>query len=354
MFISSLVYAQNLEELKFEEQNHDFGLIKETDGPAETQFNFTNISQGPITITNVRASCGCTTPGWTREPVLPGQTGYVKAVFNPQNRPGPFHKTLTVTTSGKQATIVLRIEGKVEPKPRTIADDFPSVIGALRTKYRTFNMGKVFDNESTTKEFLIYNQSDTPISFIPNIESPTYIKVVFSPETLEPKRTGKVIITYEAEERNDLGFMSDNIVFYTSEEGYAARKSFSVYADINEYFAPLSPEQSKIAPKLIIAEKVHSFGSIQQGVTVSTNFLLKNEGLSPLAIRKTHSSCSCTLASLQKMTIASGEELELEVNFNSTGRQGNQQKSITIYSNDPVAPVQIITIKARVLIPADK
>ena len=135
-------YSQVLEELKFTEIDHDFGLIKEVDGPAEYQFDFTNNAQVPITISNVRASCGCTTPGWTREPVLPGETGYIKAVYDPVNRPGQFHKTLTVTTSGSESTVILRIHGKVEPKPRTIEEDYPTVLGGLRVKYRAFNIGK--------------------------------------------------------------------------------------------------------------------------------------------------------------------------------------------------------------------
>lgn len=351
VFLTTVAISQQLEELKFVEIDHDFGEIKETDGPAQTQFDFTNISTTSITITNVRASCGCTTPGWTKEPVLPGETGFIKAVFDPNNRPGPFHKTLTVTTNGKQSTIILRIQGRVEPKPRTIEDDFPTIVGALRTKYRTFNMGKVFNNEPGVKEFLVYNQSDNSMTFSNNVEGPDYITVSFNPQTLEAKEKGKVIITYNAAIRNDLGFMTDNIVFYTDEIGDAARKSFSVYADLNEYFAPLTEEEAKLAPKLIIAEKVHSFGSIQQGESVSTLFTLKNEGKSDLIIRKTHSSCSCTSAKLNSKILKAGELLELEVTFNSTGRRGNQQKSITIYSNDPIKPVQRLTIMAKVKLP---
>lgn len=351
MLFATVAYSQVIEELKFTEQNHDFGLIKEVDGPAEVQFNFTNVTQVPITITNVRASCGCTTPGWTREPVLPGESGFVKAVYNPRNRPGPFHKTLTVTTNGKVSTVILRIQGKVEPKPRTIEDDFPTVIGGLRVKYRAFNVGKVYDNEPAVKDFVVYNQSEKAISFSPEVKGPKYITVTFEPQTIEPQQKGKIIITYDGQQRNDLGFMSDNIVITTDEEGDDAKKSFSVYADINEYFAPLTPEQAAVAPKLMIDTKVYDFGKIEQGTSVSTSFTLINNGKSDLSIRKTHASCGCTIASLEKDTIAPGEELKLSITFNSAGRRGNQQKSITIYSNDPVAPVQRVTIKAIVQLP---
>ncbi len=351
MLVATAGYGQVLEELKFTENDHDFGLIKEVDGPAEYQFNFTNTSAVPITITNVRASCGCTTPGWTREPVQPGDSGFIKAVYNPLNRPGPFHKTLTVTTSGQESTVILHIHGKVEPKPRTVEEDYPTVLGGLRVKYRSFNVGKVYDNKPGVKDFVVYNQSDKVITFLPEVIGPKYITVTFEPQAIEPHQKGKIIVTYNGAQRNDLGFMSDNIIIKTDEPGDDAQKSFSVYADINEYFPPLTPEQAAAAPKLIITNKVHDFGKIQQGTSVNTSFILVNTGKSDLNIRKTHASCGCTLASLAKDVIAPGEELELGVTFNSAGRRGNQQKSITIYTNDPAAPVQRVTIKALVQLP---
>ena len=59
--VSFLISAQN--NLKFEKVDHDFGEIKEDDGPAEFTFRFVNEGSQAIRITNVKASCGCTTPG---------------------------------------------------------------------------------------------------------------------------------------------------------------------------------------------------------------------------------------------------------------------------------------------------
>ena len=209
----------------------------------------------------------------------------------------------------------------------------------------------MYVNEPGVKDFIVYNQSDSVITFLPDAIGPKYIKVTFEPQALEPKQKGKIIITYNSEQRNDLGFMSDNIVINTDELGEDASKSFSVYADINEYFPPLTPEQQALAPKLMITKKVHDFGKIEQGTTASTIFVLVTNGKSELNIRKTHASCGCTIASLNSDVIAPGEELELGVTFNSAGRRGNQQKSITIYSNDPATPVQRVTIKALVRSP---
>jgi hypothetical protein len=119
-FIGICAFAQ----LQFTKTAHDFGQIPETGGNAIYQFEFTNTGKAPIIITNVESSCGCTTPEWTRQPVLPGKTGFVKAIFDPKDRPGVFEKEITVTTKTEQA--LLKISGEVLPKTKGIADLYPA------------------------------------------------------------------------------------------------------------------------------------------------------------------------------------------------------------------------------------
>ena len=103
--------------VKFAVTVHDFGEIAQNAGPQTYVFEFTNVGAEPVTIQNVSASCGCTTPGWTREPVAPGQKGEVKATFNPSALI-PFDKPLTVYTNSTPAQIVLRIKGRVVEAPK--------------------------------------------------------------------------------------------------------------------------------------------------------------------------------------------------------------------------------------------
>ncbi|GHT75493.1 hypothetical protein AGMMS50262_10950 [Bacteroidia bacterium] len=93
---------------------HDFGTVSEDGGNISTVFIVTNNTNAPIVITGVRASCGCTTPEWTKEPIAPGKTGEVKATYSPKGRPGPFEKTVTITTDGDPDRIVVKIKGVVE------------------------------------------------------------------------------------------------------------------------------------------------------------------------------------------------------------------------------------------------
>ncbi|MCF6361572.1 MAG: DUF1573 domain-containing protein [Cyclobacteriaceae bacterium] len=349
LFASTATFAQELKDITFNEPTHDFGSIKEIGGSVEFDFVFKNTGTEPIKILDVEASCGCTTPAWTKVEVAPGGNGFIKASFDPINRPGPFHKTLTVSTSSAQNNaIILHISGQVEPKPRTVEDDLPTLLGGIRLKYRIFNMGKVFNNDFVTKEFDVYNASGAPVIFAKEFEGPDYIEIEFLPETLAPKEKGKIIISYDGKGKNDLGFMSENIVFSTNEEGEIAQKSMSVYADVQEYFPPMTEEEKLNAPKLSVENAVHNFGDIASGAVVSTTFVLTNSGKTDLNIRKTKASCGCTVPHLVQKDLKPGESVDLKVTFNSAGRKGTQIKTVTIYSNDPMKPIQKVTVKSRV------
>jgi hypothetical protein len=77
------------------------------------EFKFTNKGKAPLVIANAQPSCGCTTPSWTRDPVMPGGDGHVKATYNASN-PGAFDKTITVSANIEGGVVVLHIKGEVE------------------------------------------------------------------------------------------------------------------------------------------------------------------------------------------------------------------------------------------------
>jgi hypothetical protein len=112
--ISSSVFAQ-VGKIKFEKTEHEFGKINEEAGIATYVFSFTNEGNGPLIVTNAQASCGCTTPDWTKEPILPKGKGYIKVAYNPAGRPGPFTKGVSVSTNGEPETVQLTIKGEVMP-----------------------------------------------------------------------------------------------------------------------------------------------------------------------------------------------------------------------------------------------
>ena len=125
LFVSMALTVLNAQEAKpqdvptdgpkitFNELEHNYGTIaKGSEGNCE--FIFTNNGNEPLILSNVKASCGCTTPSWTKEPIMPGKNGTIKVHYN-TNNVGAINKTITVTSNAVDSPrVVLKIKGKVE------------------------------------------------------------------------------------------------------------------------------------------------------------------------------------------------------------------------------------------------
>lgn len=121
--VSMLALAQgstetkaNLAVAKFENQTFDFGKIKQGE-PVTHEFKFTNTGSAPMIISNVSASCGCTTPDWTKDIIPPGGKGFIKATYNAAAA-GAFSKSVTVTANVEGGYVQLIIKGEVASMPQ--------------------------------------------------------------------------------------------------------------------------------------------------------------------------------------------------------------------------------------------
>lgn len=107
---------KNATEITFEKNIYDFGTIKEGD-LVNYKFKFTNTGKNPLLITNASASCGCTVPNWSKEPIAPGKTGEIDVTFNSEGKPNHAEKTVTVVANTIPTNTMLLIKGEVTPKP---------------------------------------------------------------------------------------------------------------------------------------------------------------------------------------------------------------------------------------------
>lgn len=105
-------------------------------------------------------------------------------------------------------------------------------------------------------------------------------------------------------------------------------------------------------PKLVMEETEYDFGTIEAGIKVTHVFKFVNEGSAPLVISRINTPCGCTAPSWSKEPIAPGKSGEITVTFNSTGKVGNQVKSLSIIYNSEMSPT-MFTIKAQVKPPTN-
>lgn len=347
ILISSVIFSQSKNAtISFDIIEHDFGTIKEEAGPVMYQYDFTNTGAEPLIITNCKASCGCTTPDWTKSPVMSGQKGYVKATYDPKGRPGKFDKTITVTTNSEPPTITLRIFGTVQEKTKTVEDNYPQKIGDLRLKTNHIAFVKITNTQTKSDSVEVMNTTEAPIK-IGFKDLPMHIKMKAVPEVLKPNQKGLLIATYDASKRNDWGFIMDRVDIVLNDKSDAAFK-LSISATIEEDFSKFTKEQLEKAPLIKFEDVNFDFGTIKQGEVSNHEFKFKNEGKSDLVIRKTKASCGCTAVNPPSTVIKPGESSLIKVSFNSAGKSGKQNKTITVTTNDPKNYSILLSIKGEI------
>lgn len=125
--IFALASAQTI---SFDKTTYEYGTIKPgSDG--HRFFTVTNIGDKPLIISDVRASCGCTTPEWSKDPILPKQSAKIKVGYNTAIN-GTFRKQIEVFSNDPEnSRSVIYIAGNVDPNAPEVAEPAKPVATAV-------------------------------------------------------------------------------------------------------------------------------------------------------------------------------------------------------------------------------
>lgn len=333
--------------ISFEKEVHDFGKIKEDDGKVEYKFMFTNTGDAPLIINNVKASCGCTSPTWTEKPIMPGQKGFVSAVFDPRNRPGNFNKSVFVETNTTKGRDILRITGEVQAREKTVEDYYPKSLGELRLETNHFAFIKVYSNQVKKDTLKIYNSSNSEMK-VTFSNLPDYLKFDVVPSVLKPGAKGYILGTYDGSKVNDWGFVSSRVnVIINGESG--KNDYITISGKIEEDFSKMTEKEIANAPKIVFDDESFDFGKTKSKDKIVHDFKFTNKGKSDLIIRKIRSTCGCTTVAPEKTVIKPGESSSFKAIFELGSRTGMQTKTVYVISNDPKNPEIRLSIKGEIL-----
>ncbi|MBR4644689.1 MAG: DUF1573 domain-containing protein [Bacteroidaceae bacterium] len=113
--VTGVTKAENYAEIKFDTLRHNFGKFSKNDPIVKCSFKFTNTGTAPLVIHQAFASCGCTVPTFTKEPIKPGDKGVIDVTYNGTDKfPGHFQKTITIRSNAISEVTRLIIEGDME------------------------------------------------------------------------------------------------------------------------------------------------------------------------------------------------------------------------------------------------
>ena len=113
--VTGATKAENYAEIKFDTLRYNFGKFSKNDPIVKCSFRFKNTGTAPLVIHQAFASCGCTVPTFTKEPIKPGEKGVIEVTYNGTDKfPGHFQKTITVRSNAVSEVTRLIIEGDME------------------------------------------------------------------------------------------------------------------------------------------------------------------------------------------------------------------------------------------------
>ena len=333
----------------FEKTEHDFGQINESDGRVSVVFNFKNEGMSPLVLSNVRASCGCTTPTWTKEPIEPGQTGSITVTYNPNGRPGHFQKTVTITSNATEATTRIYIKGEVIPKQAQPVNKYPIQVGALSMKSKTLDLGVIKKGAVKGGELAYANHSGAEL----NVELATsaadaFLSNQISLPTIQNGQEGKFVFALDSKGCKQYGPVEVSVyVVLNGKKDISETFRLVIKANIEEDFSNLSLQERQMAPIMETAESV-DLGTVAAGKAHKFAFPIKNIGVNPLEIRRAY----CTDKNVEvkaPKSIKSGKKgaINLEINAKDM-TAGAYSREIEIITNDPKQAKKHVTVTWKI------
>lgn len=324
LFLDS--YAQPV--IHFTQSVHDFGNIKEVNGQVSYDFEFTNNGTAPILIKNVESSCGCTSPQWTKQPVLPGKKGFVKATFDPKERPGYFDKTITVFSNTKTPQLELKIKGLVEGKARTILDDFPyELASGLRLPLEQISLMKVKKGGTKTMTYGVYNNSGRKVT-VSFAGVPAHMRLAMVPQQIDVKGQAVVEVSYNTALKGEFGLNEEEITMMVDGKKYSLPVSVFVEEDLGN----VNPAT---APNIDADKKYYNFGQTPSGQPATFAYQVKNTGKSPMKIHRYYTNDKRVSAEMSKQELQPGESATLTAKTQKGAEPGKLSCVISLITNCP-------------------
>ena len=336
--------------LTFEETEHDFGQVNEG-GKISTEFTFKNEGMTPLVLSNVRASCGCTTPIWPKEPIEPGQVGTITVQYNTNGRPGRFQKTVTITSNAKESTTRIYIKGEVLPKQAKPVNKYTVAVGELNMKSMTLDLGTIKKGgEAATGELEYTNltQADHHVE----LATSSADNFMFSQVTLadiKPNEVGKFVFMLETQVTKLYGPIEVNAyVVIDGKKVLDDAHKLTIKANIVEDFSNLSTEQKQQAPIIeILAE--HNVGTIALGKNVKYSLPIKNSGVNALEVHRVYTDDANLVIKSAPKAIKSGKKGMVSVDIQAKDlKPGNYTRKLVIITNDYQNPIKNIKLNFTV------
>jgi hypothetical protein len=327
----------------FDKQTHEFGVVL-WKHPATAVFTVKNDGDKPLVISNVTTSCGCTVADWTKEPIAPGATGQVSAVFDAKAL-GHFYKDISVYCNASHLPNYLTVNGEVSADPKNYTMTHPYEIGAIRLDKESIEFDDVNKGDNPTMDILVANTSSdvyTPVL----MHLPPYLEAVAEPERIGKKGTGKIRVTLHTDKLPKFGLTTSTV--YLSRfpgDKVGEENAIPVSVVLLPDFSQISQQQRLNPPAVELSAKEFTLPSLAENEKKSVKVVVKNVGKSDLEITDLQVFNSALGVQLKKRVLKPGASTKMKITaYGKFLKKVKGTPRVLMITNDPNCPKIIINV----------
>ena len=314
--------------------------------PVTAHFELTN-SGGPLTITGVRTSCGCTEADYPRVPIRDGGKFTITATYDARQM-GHFDKQIAVYTSAGDKPLYLTMRGIVVDEVVGYTGDYPYVFGTIKADKQDIMFDDVSRGDRPTDVINILNSGQEAVSPVV-MHLPNYLQATVAPTTIAPGRQGIVTLTLDTRRLRDYGLATTS-VYLGSFPGdkVSADKEITVSAVLLPSFVELTADEYAAAPIIALSADSLDLGSFGGKAKKSGVVTIENHGQSELEISSLQMFTDALSVKLNKTHLMPGEQAKLKVT--AMARQMATARSrprVLMITNDPERPKVVIDVIVR-------
>lgn len=334
--------------LFFEKTFFSLGSVQDQEEPIKITYKFQNIGKGKVTISDIKADCGCSEPQWDKKPIAFNQKGEIDIYFFPKKLSGSQTKSITVFTDGEPNVYYLKFTAYVDDVNARVTRAYPSKQGNTLFDSYEVKFPAIYSDATDSLVKTIYNPTFKPIKIL-GIEAPAYMTVTRDKDQIMPNNTVTFRFRYKAKDTKDFGTKLDEIIVHT-DDSLEPKKKFLVRANIVENFENLTPKEKSNPPVFAAITPVVDLGQVNIKSIHKVTFTVTNNGKSPLYIRKIFSSCGCTTTDFDySKPIKKGKKVTITVTYNTNYDIGKVEKQISLITNTPSQTLHNLVLKANIV-----
>lgn len=333
------------------ETTHDFGAFDEDMGNVTTEFRLVNDGDEPLVIMSANASCGCTAPEYSHDPIQPGDTAVMKVTYNPFARPGKFDKKVKVRTNSAAASnSILAIKGVVIGSANTLRAHYPVGNGKLKLRNSILNFGEVTKGRTKTSFLDGYNHSaDTITPVISGL--PKYIDVNIAPAEVPPGQQVTFTFFCNTAKAPELWGLNTAMASIVADVYAAEALPVELITVMNEDFSSLTAQQLERAPRISVSTSSVDLGRVSRGSKPTAEITVQNYGKEPLLLHRVSSVDPAIEVKTGSVKIKGGKQAVIKITVDTdrvSDASGLINSKLSIIANDPQRPLSGVRIVGEI------